>query len=140
MRGEYTLRRNVCCRAIDKYLPRETIDFTVPAAGMFFWIRIKVPTEMFAGMNGGSGSMGDKEGDGMTVEKGVGSLGERIFQKCIEEGVLLVPGDVFRAEEGKGDSGIFFRGTFAAVPFDKLEIGIQRFGKVLREIFHLPSQ
>ena len=133
MRGEYTLRRNVCCKAIEKSLPKEVIDFTVPAAGMFFWIQIKVPS----GMQVGDSKSGSEGGNG---ERRFVRLGERIFEKCIEEGVLLVPGDVFKAEEDKGDSGIFFRGTFAAVPLDELEIGIQRFGKALREIFDLPSQ
>jgi len=45
---------------------------------------------------------------------------------------------VFKAEEGEGDGGVYFRGTFAAVPFDKLEVGIQRFGKALRDVFNLP--
>jgi len=117
MRGEYTLRRDVCCRAIERELPREVVEFTVPSAGMFFWIRITRDTGEHAGKTG---------------------LGERIFKKCVEEGVLLVPGGVFKAEEGEGDGGVYFRGTFAAVPFDKLEVGIQRFGKALRDVFNLP--
>jgi len=88
-------------------------------------------------MQVGDSKSGSEGGNG---ERRFARLGERIFEKCIEEGVLLVPGDVFKAEEDKGDSGIFFRGTFAAVPLDELEIGIQRFGKALREIFDLPSQ
>jgi aromatic amino acid aminotransferase I len=35
MRSEYTKRRDVCCRAIDKYLNKNVIEYTVPAAGMF---------------------------------------------------------------------------------------------------------
>lgn len=124
MRGEYTQRRDVCCRAIEKYLPKEVVKFTVPAAGMFFWVQIK-PT---------------RSGNRENRFEGERGLGERVFKKCVEEGVLLVPGDVFKADLEADDGGIYFRGTFAAVPFDKLEIGIQRFGKALREIFGLHTQ
>ena len=40
IRSEYTKRRDVCCRAIDKYLPKQVMQYTVPAAGMFFWIHV----------------------------------------------------------------------------------------------------
>jgi aromatic amino acid aminotransferase I / 2-aminoadipate transaminase len=115
MRSEYTKRRDVCCRAIDKYLPKEVMDYTVPAAGMFFWIHV-------------TGKL-----DGVTGKE----LGDRVFKKCLEEKVLVVPGDVFKATRDDGNDEVYFRGTFAAVPLDKLEVGIQRLGKALRGIFNL---
>jgi aromatic amino acid aminotransferase I len=60
-----------------------------------------------------------------------------IFQKCLSEKVLVVPGDVFKANKSDQNDKVFFRGTFAAVPLDKLEIGIQRLGKALDDIFNL---
>jgi aromatic amino acid aminotransferase I / 2-aminoadipate transaminase len=115
MRSEYTKRRDVCCRAIDKYLPKKVTEYTIPAAGMFFWIHV---TGKIKGVEG-------KE------------LGEKLFQKCLEEKVLVVPGDVFKANAKDGNDEVFFRGTFAAVPLDKLEIGIQRLGKALEKMFNL---
>jgi len=64
-------------------------------------------------------------------------LGEKVFEKCLEHKVLVVPGDVFKAEQNDGNEDVFFRGTFAAVPHDKLEIGIQRLGKMLEDVFDL---
>jgi aromatic amino acid aminotransferase I / 2-aminoadipate transaminase len=113
LRSEYTKRRDVCCRAIDKYLSKKLCEYTVPAAGMFFWIHV---TGKLDGVRG-------KE------------LGELIFKKCLEEKVLIVPGDIFKANQTDTNDEVFFRGTFAAVPLDKLEIGIQRLGKALDDIF-----
>src|SRR5271154_6136850 len=76
MRLEYTRRRDVCCLAIDKYLPKSVIEYVVPAAGMFFWIHVIGKVEGIKG----------KE------------LGDKIFEKCLEKKVLVVPGDVFKAE------------------------------------------
>ena len=115
VRSEYTKRRDVCCRAIDKYLPKSVMKYTVPTAGMFFWIHV-------------TGKI-----DGMGGEE----LGKKLFQMCLEHKVLVVPGDVFKAELNDGKDDVFFRGTFAAVPLDKLEIGIQRLGKTLEDVFNL---
>jgi aromatic amino acid aminotransferase I / 2-aminoadipate transaminase len=115
IRSEYTKRRDVCCRAIDKYLPKQLVEYTVPAAGMFFWINV---TGRIDGVN-------SKE------------LGEKLFQKCLENKVLVVPGDVFKADINEDTDQVFFRGTFAAVPLDKLEVGIQRLGKTFNDIFNL---
>jgi|SRR5579862_3251091 len=115
MRSEYTQRRDVCCRAIDKYLPKEVIEYTVPVAGMFFWIHVTATVE------------------GVSSKR----LGEIILQKCLDEKVLVVPGHVFKANKTDGNDEVYFRGTFAAVPLDKLEVGIQRLGKALREAFNL---
>ena len=115
LRSEYTKRRDVCCRAIDKYVPKSVMEYTVPAAGMFFWIHI---TGRIDGIRGKQ-------------------LGEMIFQKCLEKKVLVTPGDVFKANTDDGDEEVFFRGTFAAVPLDQLEIGIQRLGNALEDVFNL---
>lgn len=116
IRSEYTKRRDVCCRAIDKYLPKRLIEYTVPSAGMFFWIHV---TGNIEGINNGK------------------ELGEKFFQKCLENKVLVVPGDVFKADINDRNDQVFFRGTFAAVPLDKLEIGIKRLGKTFQDIFYL---
>lgn len=116
IRSEYTKRRDICCRAIDKYLPKPAIEYTVPAAGMFFWIHI---TKKINGMKGPQ-------------------LRKKIFEKCLEHKVLVVPGEYFKAEVGDDDDDeVYFRGTFAAVSFEKMEAGIQRLGKALEDVFSL---
>lgn len=115
MRLEYTKRRDVCCRMIDKYLPKQVVEYTVPAAGMFFWLRVT----------------------GKIDELGMEQLGIKVFQKCLENKVLLIPGNVFKADIMDQSEEVFFRGTFAAVPLDKLETGIQRLGKALKDVFNL---
>jgi aromatic amino acid aminotransferase I len=115
IRSEYTKRRDVCCRAIDKHVPKGVFEYTVPAAGMFFWIHITGKIEGLSGVE----------------------LGEKLFRKFLEEKVLVLPGNVFKADESQVDDEVYFRGTFAAVPLDKLEIGIQRFGKAIKETFGL---
>jgi len=115
IRSEYTKRRDVCCRAIDRFLPKQAVEYSVPVAGMFFWIQV---TRRIDGMNGAT-------------------LAEKLFQKCLDKKVLVLPGSVFKADQSGSDDRVYFRGTFAAVPLDKLEIGIQRLGEAIKEVFGL---
>ena len=94
----------------------------MPAAGMFFWVRICAPV----------GYVGRAD-----VER-------NLFERCLKEGVLIIPGGYFKAEgdpegEGGGDeSGVgYVRGTFAAVGEEQLVEGIRRFGRSIREEFNL---
>jgi aromatic amino acid aminotransferase I / 2-aminoadipate transaminase len=122
IRSEYTTRRDICCRAIDKYLPKSVMEYTVPSAGMFFWIHVT-----------GKKRVSDRLVQGK-------QLSEILFQKCLDNGVLVVPGEVFKAEiseDGGEHDEVYFRGTFAAVPLDKLELGIERLGNTLKQVFDL---
>jgi len=124
IRREYTRRRDVAARAMEMYLPSDVASWTVPAAGMFFWVKITAP----------SGYEGKHE-----VER-------NLFERCLKEKVLIIPGGYFMAEgdpEGDGigdDSGVcYFRGTFAAVEENQVVEGIQRFGRSIRAEFNLPA-
>jgi DNA-binding transcriptional MocR family regulator len=88
---------------------------------MFFWVKITAPP-----------------GHNIT------NLETRLFERCLKEKVLIIPGGYFKAEgdpEGSGpveDVGeCFFRGTFAAVEESQVVEGIQRFGKSIRSEFDL---
>jgi aromatic amino acid aminotransferase I / 2-aminoadipate transaminase len=108
---------------MDKYLPKEVASWTVPTAGMFFWVKVTAP-----------------EGHSWR-----GSLETTLFERCLEEKVLIIPGGFFHAEgdpEGEGnvhdDTGIcYFRGTFAAAEEDEVVRGIERFGRSIRGEFGL---
>lgn len=124
IRKEYSRRRDIAAQALDKFLPREVCSWTVPAAGMFFWIKIVAP-ERYTKPN---------------VEKAV-------FERCLGEKVLVIPGGYFKAEGdpeadpetqvGEENGDCYFRGTFAAVEEDLVVEGIARFGRSIRMEFGL---
>jgi aromatic amino acid aminotransferase I len=89
---------------------------------MFFWIKIAAP-------------------EGYSRP---GNLETAIFERCLREKVLVIPGSFFKAEgdpEGAGcvdESGIcYFRGTFAAAAESEVVRGIERFGRSIRAEFGL---
>ena len=126
IRKEYTRRRDIAAEALSKYLPHEVCSWTPPTAGMFFWVKITAPPH----------------------HSWSGSLETRIFERSLQEKVLVIPGEYFKAEgdpdaidtAGLGDEGngvCYFRGTFAAAEEDQVVEGIARFGKSIRAEFGL---
>ncbi|KAH3900898.1 probable Aromatic/aminoadipate aminotransferase 1 [Saccharomycodes ludwigii] len=143
LRHEYTVKRDTAIDALRQHLPVDIRDKTTneplvvvnpPVAGMFFVINIdasqhpKFNTEF--------------NKDPKKVEKA-------FYEKVIQKGVLVVPGGWFETtgetvppqpKESKvvlKPNEIFFRGTYAAVPLDKMKEGIKRLGVALREEFGL---
>ena len=60
-----------------------------------------------------------------------------VYEKGLEDGVLMIPGHWFKAddqtkppqkEQAKDTNAVFFRGTFASVPHDKLVKAMEIFG------------
>jgi aromatic amino acid aminotransferase I / 2-aminoadipate transaminase len=89
---------------------------------MFFWVKIAAPEGYSCPAN----------------------LETAIFERCLGEKVLVIPGSFFKAEgdpEGAGgvdESGIcYFRGTFAAAAESEVVMGIERFGRSIRAEFGL---
>lgn len=135
LRHEYTHKRDHCIDAMYKYLPKvDYIKVNPPIAGMFFTVSIDASKHPeFATKY---------ESDPRKVETA-------FFDRFIKAGVLLVPGDWFKAEgqttppqpeestRSEHPNEIFFRGTYAAVPLDKLTEGLQRFGEALYDEFEL---
>ncbi|KAF2266018.1 PLP-dependent transferase [Lojkania enalia] len=119
LRGQYTLRRNVILKACDRYLPRDVVSWKPPMAGMFQWLQIDFR----------------KHPD--YPEKGVEEIEERVFERAIQCGALVMRGSWFYACAEEEHGTLFFRATFAAAPFERIEEGIRRFGKAVREEFGL---
>ena len=119
LRMDYTKRRDVIVGASEKHLPREIVSWVPPAAGMFHWLRVDYtkhphhPAKSFA------------------------ELEEEIFMTCVNHGTLVIKGSIFSADAHAEHNAMFFRATFAAAPFDKIDEGIKRFGEAIRESFGL---
>lgn len=135
LREEYTIKRDNTIDALFKYLP-DTPAFKInpPIAGMFF--TVNVDTSYHPEFKTKFG------GDAKKVE-------QYIYEKVVENGVLVVPGIWFitegetepaqpkQSKEVSNPNVVFFRGTYAAVNKDKLVLGIQRLANTLKEEFGL---
>ena len=55
----------------------------------------------------------------------------------IEHGALVMRGSWFYAENDVQHDTMFFRATYAAAPFDRIQEAIKRFGDAVRESFGL---
>ena len=71
-----------------------------------------------------------------------------IYEQALKQGCLMIPGSWFHAQgetnppqpktKGKTNpNGIFFRGTYAAVPLDQLVHGLEKFGDAVKLEFGL---
>ncbi|CEP62923.1 bifunctional 2-aminoadipate transaminase/aromatic-amino-acid:2-oxoglutarate transaminase LALA0_S06e07030g [Lachancea lanzarotensis] len=135
LRQEYNEKRDVAIDALHKYVPEDSVfHVNPPIAGMFFTISID----------------SSKHPEFATKYESKPELVEQaIYNKVVESGVLIVPGAWFKVEgetqppqpaESKKEldpNRIFFRGTYAAVPLDKLQDGIRKVGIALKEEFQL---
>ncbi|RKP27460.1 aminoadipate aminotransferase, partial [Syncephalis pseudoplumigaleata] len=92
-------------------------EWTLPSSGMFFWFRLNLP----ASLKSQPGHM------------------QRVFDRCIKHGVLLVPGSQFLAlpdsvalsPDEKADSAPYLRAGFSYETADKVEEAILRLRKAL---------
>lgn len=121
IRMEYTRRRNVMLEACEKHLPREVVSWKPPMAGMFHWLKI------------------DYEKHPEYPSKSIAEIEESIFQAGIKHGTLVVQGSWFYADPEAEHKTMFFRSTYAAAPFDKINEAIRRFGAAVREQFQLSA-
>lgn len=133
LRAEYTHKRDVAMDAVAEYLPKEVITYNAPVAGMFFILHVD------ASKHPKFQELGE---DPLKVEA-------IIHEQSIKQGCLMAPGSWFKSEGQSNPpqrnlpqnpnhkTHIFFRGTYAAVPLDRLVDGIQNFGKALRLEFEL---
>lgn len=124
VRKAYTEKRDIALDAMTKYLPKDKVDFIAPEAGMFFWIK------------------SDARKHPEHSELGTKGAEFALYEAGISNGVLIVPGQWFTAEDvtnppqkelAKDENAIFFRGTYASVPADKLEKAIALFGQMLEK-------
>ncbi|SMY24958.1 unnamed protein product [Zymoseptoria tritici ST99CH_1A5] len=117
MRKEYTTRRNVMLAACERYLPRDIVSWVPPMSGMFHWLQVDWSQHPDA------------------ATKSLDVLEEEIFLAIINHGTLLMKGSWFCADRETPRETMFFRATYAAAEFDKIEEAIRRFGEAIREAF-----
>ncbi|KAF5112424.1 hypothetical protein DV495_004773 [Geotrichum candidum] len=124
LRRTYTNKRNAALDAVEAYVPKEIAEWIPPTAGMFFWIKID------ASKHADFVSKYDSDPEKLELD---------IYQAGIDHGVLMIPGHWFLVKEKNHPKGtsMFFRGTFASVTEDKLQVGLKLFGEVLRKQFNL---
>lgn len=117
IRLEYTKRRNVMMEACEHWLPKDLVSWVPPTAGMFHWLQIDYAKHPAYGI------------------KTIDQIEEDIFQACVAHGTLLMKGSWFCADKSVARDTMFFRATYAAAQFDKIDEAIKRFGNAVREEF-----
>ncbi|KAH3665817.1 hypothetical protein OGAPHI_004005 [Ogataea philodendri] len=124
LRKEYTIKRNFTMNSLLKHMPKDVVAFEPPMAGMFFIVKIDASKHPKFATEFGK--------DPIKVETA-------IYEKSLEQGCLLIPGSWFKSPNFKehGSTEIFFRGTYAAVALEKLDLGLSRFGKAIELEFGL---
>lgn len=121
IRLEYTTRRNVMLEACEKYLPKEIVSWVPPMAGMFHWLQIAY------------------EKHPSYPAKSIAEIEEEIFLKNVAHGTLLMKGSWFYASNDEQHDTMFFRATYAAAPFDKIQEAIRRVGEAVRDSFGIAA-
>lgn len=132
LRAEYTHKRDVAIDAVNKYFPKEVSKFDPPVAGMFFTVNFDTSKHPdFATKY---------DSDPLKVENA-------LYEAGLQEGCLMIPGSWFKSEGQttppqpptpvEESNWIFFRGTYAAVPLDKLSHGLEKFGLAAKKEFGL---
>lgn len=119
IRLEYTRRRNVMLEACEHYLPRDLVSWVPPMAGMFHWLQVDFK----------------KHPHWINGSKTMDEIEEEIFQANVRHGTLLMKGSWFCADKVAERDTMFFRATYAAAEFEKIEEAIRRFGEAVREEF-----
>lgn len=136
LRAEYTHKRDVAIDSVAEHFPKEVVSYTPPVAGMFFTVNLDASKHPKFHTEFG--------GDVSKVE-------EAVFDRSIAEGCLIIPGSWFRAEgqteppqpkvpvSETAKNNIFFRGTYAAVPLEKLQRGLKHFGRAVKLEFGIET-
>ncbi|OBT44479.1 hypothetical protein VE00_05981 [Pseudogymnoascus sp. WSF 3629] len=117
LRIEYTGRRDALLAACEKFLPKDIITWTPPAAGMFLWLEVNLANHPHA------------------ATKSILEIEDEMFLACVEKGVLLSKGSWFLGDKTKKPTQLFLRATFAAATAEKMEQAIERVGVAVREAF-----
>ncbi|OBT66719.1 hypothetical protein VE03_03865 [Pseudogymnoascus sp. 23342-1-I1] len=117
LRVEYTGRRDALLAACEKFLPKDIITWTPPAAGMFLWLEVNLANHPDA------------------KTKSILEIEDEMFLACVEKGVLLSKGSWFLGDKTKAPTQLFLRATFAAATAEKMEQAIERVGVAVRDAF-----
>ncbi|GMM38641.1 bifunctional 2-aminoadipate transaminase/aromatic-amino-acid:2-oxoglutarate transaminase [Saccharomycopsis crataegensis] len=133
LRAEYTHKRDVTVDSIYKHFPTELMEFVPPVAGMFFAFHIDATKH--------PKFESEFKGDVLAVEKA-------IYERAAEYGSYMIPGSWFKTVgqteppqqvAPEKQTHLFFRGTYAATPLDEIIVGIERFGKAIKDEFGIKN-
>ncbi|KAM9936000.1 hypothetical protein OXX80_004428 [Metschnikowia pulcherrima] len=133
IRAEYTHKRDVAIDALYKYFPQQVVTILPPVAGMFFVVNLDASKHP---------KFEELGSDPLAVENS-------LYEAGLAHGCLMIPGSWFKADgettppqapvpvDESLKNSIFFRGTYAAVPLDELEVGLKKFGEAVKAEFGL---
>ncbi|KAF9572601.1 Aromatic/aminoadipate aminotransferase 1 [Mortierella alpina] len=130
VRKEYLERSRHLQACYRKYVNPRFASFVKPSAGMFLWIKIHVEHHPKYG------TVSDSD------------LMLKLFNRCIENNVLMVPGWQFSCKPKPADvdaadllnvwfddNATYFRATFAYTSYEQMDQAMMRFGESLDEAF-----
>ncbi|KAG0340580.1 Aromatic/aminoadipate aminotransferase 1 [Podila humilis] len=130
VRTEYLYRSRHLQACFKKHVDSSLASFIEPSAGMFLWIKVHVEKHPRFG----------------TVQDNVLML--ELFNKCIKNNVLFVPGWQFSCKPKPDDidpadllgtwydeAATYMRATFAYATFDQMEQATIRYGESLNAMF-----
>ncbi|ODN98484.1 aromatic amino acid aminotransferase I [Cryptococcus wingfieldii CBS 7118] len=121
----YNSRASDMVRHIRKYVSPETLETPEPTGGMFLWVRLRLENHPLLGKV-------DPE-----------EISARTFKRLVDEKVLTVPSQYFKAGGGielskeEEAKRIFLRLSFATADPEQMEEGVKRLAKGLREEWEL---
>ncbi|KAG8821443.1 hypothetical protein FRC17_009826 [Serendipita sp. 399] len=110
----YRQKRDVFASALDRHL-KGLAEWTLPEAGMFFWIKLYVPPSS----NTSNGAQDAKEGDSEKL----------IREKALEAGVLALPGKSFFV---KARTTPYVRTAFSLLDENEVDEALRRLAVVVR--------
>ncbi|KAM9888494.1 hypothetical protein OXX79_012868, partial [Metschnikowia pulcherrima] len=112
---------------------QEVVTILPPVAGMFFVVNLDASKHP---------KFEELGSDPLAVENS-------LYEAGLAHGCLMIPGSWFKADgettppqapvpvDESLKNSIFFRGTYAAVPLDELEVGLKKFGEAVKAEFGL---
>lgn len=71
--------------------------------------------------------------------KSLEEIEDAVFHASIDNGALAMKGTWFYADDEEEHDTLFFRTTYAAAPFDKINEAIRRLGEAVRKEFKLTA-
>lgn len=120
LRKEYTIKRDSTMHSLEKYMP-EYVSWNKPIAGMFFTVFVDAAKH--------PDFKTKYQSDPIKVETA-------IYEQGLKSGALLIPGSWFQSPNFKPQgTTFFFRGTYAAVDLEQLDLGLKRFAEAIVEVF-----
>lgn len=107
------------------HLPSDLVEWVLPAAGMFIYVKIKVAKHPLF-LSGG---------------KTPSEILSVVFDAVIKHGLVTSPSTVFKADPStlETEEEVALRCSFSYLEVEEMEEGARRFGAALRETFEVTA-